>query len=345
MLVDRPSQAAHGAWQRYALWLALIAIVLPILALSPHLVSGTELVRLRNAVLLDRSLGADFDWSAPPSADFPFDAPPFDPHFDAVARELKLSELPDDWARALTISRHLLGSAPLRGGGVQDSLQRTHLAIVRRGDGYCADFIDVFLAIASSSGMQARAWAFSFDGFGGHGHILVELWNRDLQRWQLIDLFNNYTFSAGQGTPLSAREFRDTVSREPAALELLPIEPRARVGWIHRDKALDYYRRGLDEWYLFWGSQVQSSERSALYRSLQPVSQAVAEAATMLHGGAPLVRPLATPANAGRIDALHRLRWQLWSSAASAAFGIVLALVIYGTRLRMRRDATPSHAA
>lgn len=324
--------------------IAAAAIVIPLLGLLPYAKSDFELARLRNAVLLEAPLPPSFDWAAAPSADFVFDRAPFDPYFTALAAQLKLAALPDDWSRALAIGSHLLGSAPLKGGGVQDSLKRTHRAITERGDGYCADFIDVFQAIASAAGLQVRAWAFSFDGFGGHGHIFIELWNRDLKRWQLIDLYNNFTFAVDGGAHLSAREFREVMTREPERLQLRSIEPRAPAGYSRRDKAIAYYQRGLDEWYLFWGSQVLASEQSLAYRALAPLSQTAGEAAAMLAGGTPRVRPWPTATNAERIDALRRVKLQLWATAVAVAAGIALWLALIVTRGRGRHDATSARA-
>jgi len=313
--------------RRWLAGLAIAALTLPPLSLAPYLVSGTEVVKLRNAALLQHSLGPSFNWAAPPSADFVFDAAPFDPYFADLAQRLTLRAQPSDWDRALVISRHLLGShAPLLGGPIQDDLRQTHAAIVERGEGYCADFVRVFMAIASAAGLQVRAWAFSFDGFGGSGHILVELWNRQLGRWQLLDLFNNYRFALDRNdSPLSAAEFRRLITTDPSRLRLLALDPGARPGWQHREKALAYYQRGLDEWYLVWGSNVLGVEDAAAFRALEPISFQLAQVGAVVQGVYPGVRPLPTPANAGRIEALHRTRSHLLVAAALVGGGIVLA--------------------
>lgn len=333
------------AWQRWMAGVALAAVLLPPLSLAPYLVSGTEVVKLRNAVLLQGVIGPGFDWAAPPSPDFSFDQVSFDTHFSETAERLRLTALPTDWDRALAISRHLLGShTPLLGGPVQSDLRRTHAAITERGEGYCADFVRVFMAIASAAGMPVRAWAFSFDGFGGHGHVFVEVWNRQIQRWQLVDLFNNYYFALDGTEPLSAAQFRQVMVATPQSLRMLALDDRAKPGWEIRDKALDYYRRGLDEWYLMWGSNVLAVERSAAFRALRPLSFQLAQAGAVLQGIYPGVRPLPTPNNAARIEALRHTRIHLLAAAAVIVLGVLAALCLLVTARRSGRRSAAGAA-
>ena len=193
-----------------------------LLGVAPYLGSGTELVRLRNALSLGQDLLPTQDWT--PSAipkDFLLESVPADPHFVAVAERLGLAALPDDWARGLAISRHLLGSAPvLVGGPIQKNLLDTYRGIVERGDGYCGDFVRAYVALANAAGMTVRTWSFSFDGFGGHGHIWVELWNRQQQRWQLQDVYDNYYFVDGNEEPLSALAFRKALLAKSPTLQV-----------------------------------------------------------------------------------------------------------------------------
>jgi hypothetical protein len=309
--------------------LGVAAIVLPLLSLTPYLTSGTDVVKLRNAALWQGTLAPEFDWSAPPPADFAFDQAPLDPYFVDIAQRLGLAAMNDDWQRALTISRHLLGShKPLKGGPVRDDLRSTHIAITQRGEGYCADFVRVFMAIASAAGMQVRAWAFSFDGFGGHGHTFPELWNRQQRRWQLVDLFDNYYFGLGGKAPLSALEFRTALTTTPDALTMLPLDPDVPPGWEIRSKALEYYKRGYDEWYLFWGSDILAVEGSAAFRLAEPLSYTLGKVAAVAQGVYPGVRPLVTGANGRRIESLERTRLHLGLSLGFMGVGALLLLLM-----------------
>lgn len=321
--------------RRWWLALAWALIVVPVLALLPYASSGTEVVKLRNAVLLQGELDGDFDWAAPPSPQPARQREPMaaDVYFAELVQRLKLAEMQDDWARALAISEHLLASQPvLLGGGVQADLRSTHAAIVEQGTGYCADYVRVFMAIASAAGMQVRGWAFSFDGFGGHGHIFVELWNRQAQRWQLLDLFNNARFDAGGAGPLSAFEFRRVLAREPQQLQMSRLTARARPGYVEPAKAIDYYKLGLDEWYLFGEPSVLDTESSASFRALLPISYALAQVGSVAQGSHPQIRPLRTANNSARIEALRRLRLQLWLTAASVVLGLLLLCALAASR-------------
>src|SRR5690606_37056993 len=96
----------------------------------------------------------------------------------------------DDWRTALRIGSHLLqGVISNRGSGgpIQGSLSETLRRITERGDGYCGDYVDAFTALATEAGLFTRSWAFSFDGFGGHGHIFNEIWDRQAGTWRMID--------------------------------------------------------------------------------------------------------------------------------------------------------------
>jgi Transglutaminase-like superfamily len=313
--------------RRYLVTAGIIAIVLPILTLMAHLTSGTELARVRNALIFDADKPQLFDWdpSTRPS-DFLVDQRAPDPYFTGVVRRLRLAELPTDWERAKAIASHLLSShPPLLGGAVQSDLTGTYETIVGTGRGYCADFVLVFRALAGAAGIPVRAWAFSFDGFGGHGHVLPEIWDRQAGKWYVLDIYNNnYFVRAGTSVPLSANEFRELLSNEPRKLQLLRIEPRQPPGYVDEDKVLAYYRRGLPEWYLWWGSNPFTYEGAPPYRWLLPVSRPAAQLTAILRGVQPRIRPLMTPNNRAQIESIEFLRLHLELAALSMLAGVLL---------------------
>jgi len=332
LVVRRLWRAARR--QPRAFWLGVALIVLPLLSVTPYLASGTEAARARNSLVLDASADANRDWTpANMPADFLIDHRAPDPVFVEVAQRLKLAELPTDWERAVAISRHLLGSSPrLLGGAIEADLQTTYERITRQGDGYCADFVKVFTAIAGAAGIPVRSWAFSFDGFGGHGHIFPEIWNRQTGEWQLLDVYDNSYFVVS-GKPLSALEFRAEMLSGRNDIRMLPLHPGARPGYIYEDKAWDYYRRGLPEWYLWWGNNPFSYDHAWSVRMLSPVSRVLAQTGAIVQGVQPHVRVLATAENRGRIDALSAVRMHLIAALLSACFGVI---VIAWTLVRHR---------
>ncbi|MDO9195008.1 MAG: glycosyltransferase [Rhodoferax sp.] len=307
----------------------------------PYLTSSAELVRMRNALLLIDHSTNDFDWtpaSVPPS--YMLERGPVDPFFLDVANRLGLAALPDDWARALVISRHLLGSSPvLKGGALKLDLRHTYQRIVTTGDGYCGDFVDVFMAIALAADMPVRSWAFSFDGFGGHGHIWPEIWNRQLGRWQLVGIFNNYYFFETPGVPLSALELRRAMLGNSKQLKMAPLYAGARVGMPIEEKAWDYYRRGLPEWYMWWGNNVFTYDRAPLVRTFSGVSRSLEQLGGVAEGVFPGVAILSEPGNQKQRDELERLRVRLQAAALTAVAALLALLLCAAAVMRLRKAA------
>jgi hypothetical protein len=310
--------------------MAAAALVLPPLSLAPYMTSGTELARVRNALVFEQSPQSAFEWTpADAPADFLRDNTAPDPAFVRIAQTLKLADLPDDWSRALAISRHLLGTAPqLNGGAVQAGLLETYRRITVDGDGYCADFVRVFQAIAGAAGMPLRAWAFSFDGFGGHGHVFPEIWNRQQESWQLVDVFNNvYLTAGGSDRPLSALSLRKALLAGDESLRSVLLAPAARPGFPFEAKLWDYYRRGLPEWYLWWGNNPFDYERAAAVRTLSPFSRSLAQVGAVVQGVQPHAHTLATPDNEPQRRAMVRLRMHLLVASVVVVAGLVLLFV------------------
>lgn len=333
--------AVRAPWRRPAALCALVLVVAPALSLLPRLGGGTDLVRVRHALSVGPDIGALPDWQPPRwPADFRREQVEPDPFFVAVVDRLALTALPDDWARATAIARHLLGSAPALGGGaIQHDLRHTYQAIVQRGEGYCGDFVRVFTALAGAAGLVVRPAAFSFDGFGGHGHIWVEVWNRERERWQLIDVFQNYWYDDGTGQPLSAAGLRTALLTEAPGLQLRALHDGVPPGWAVEAKARDYLRRGLEEWYVPWGHAVFTQDAAWPVRWFAGHSRIAEGVGTLVAGLQPPIRMLATPGNAGRRAALRGLRLHLQLALGLAATGLALGLLLVLTRRRGRAPA------
>jgi Transglutaminase-like superfamily len=320
------SKAAPRVSTRPLVWAGVLAVALPILTLTTHLTSGTELARVRNALIFDAHKPQNFDWTpATRPGDFLVDETQVDPYFAAVAERLHLPALPSDWGRAKAIVSHLLGShPPLVGGAVQSNLTGTYKAIIGEGRGYCADFVLVFRALTSAAGVPVRAWAFSFDGFGGYGHVWPEIWDRKARRWYLLDVYNNnYFVRAGTDIPLSALEFREILTAEPDELRLLRIDPRQPPGYADERKMLAYYRRGLPEWFLVWGNNPFTYEDGSPYRWLLSVSRPLAQLAAIASGVHPRIRPLLTADNRDQVRSMEILRVHLLLATLSFSLGVI----------------------
>jgi hypothetical protein len=343
------SRIAHSQvylrW-RLLVWISMAVLAAAVLSLAPYLFSSTELVRLRNASLVESASPTGFDWrpDTMPTDFLRENGAPNAVYMEA-ARKLGLVALPSDWARVLAISAHLLSHPQLVGTPIQSDLQETYRHILQDGTGYCGDFTRVFMALALASGMQVRAWSFSFDGFGGHGHIFPEIWNRQLGQWQLVDIYNNYYFALGDDVPLSALALRRSLAQSSETLRLFPLVPGARPGYEIEAKAWDYYRRGLSEWYLLWGNNVFSYDRALLVRSSGPVSRALQQFGAIAQGVYPRIHVLGDAANAPQVAALVRLRQHLLVVGALVGAAL-LALTIgliggWFTARHSLREVTP----
>ncbi|MBI3367542.1 MAG: transglutaminase domain-containing protein [Burkholderiales bacterium] len=344
--MNPPAAALRIRLWRFGAWLGAAAMLLALLLLAPYMTRSTELVRLRNALLVADDLASDFDWRPPavPPGYLQESAPP-DPAFVQVAAQLKLAELPDDWARALAISRHLLGSQPhLDGGALMSDLRGTYGGIVQRGSGYCADFVRAFNAVAGAAGMTVRSWAFSFDGFGGHGHVWPEIWNRQAQRWQLLDVFDNYYFVLDDGEPLSALALRGALLGNDARLKLIPLHPGARPGYVIEAKAWTYLRNGLPQWYLWWGANPFSYDRAPAVRALAGHSRAGEQLAAIAVGVHPAIRILPEPGNAAERRHMRTLLTTMQASVVLVVCGMAL-LAVSLAMLRRQVKQRVAHAA
>jgi hypothetical protein len=333
---EGPAESTPLLRWRGWVWVFLLLLIGAPLTLATHMGSGAELVRLRNALLVDADLEPDFDWS-PPAMPHGFmqESGPRDPVFVAVARRLELDKKADDWERALTISKHLLGSGPRDEGALKQDLLGTYLGITEQRAGYCADFVRVFTAIAVAAEMPVRYWAFSFDGFGGHGHVFPEIWNRQRGRWQLLDVFDNYYFVDGSDEPLSAIQFHQALEKRSPTLKLHPLVESGRLGYEIEAKAWEYFQRGVPEWYLWWGNNVFTYDHAVLVRTLAPISRALEQFGGIVQGVHPHIRVLPSPANEAQRRDIRGLRRHVEWVGASMLIGAT-GLFLLG--LRRRRD-------
>ena len=84
-----------------------------------------------------------------------------------------------------------------------------------------------------------------------------------------------------------------------------------QLGFIHEHKAVDYYRRGIDQWYLVWGNAVYSYYSHPVVRWSGRISHWLAHLAANIVGAQPHIRIYATPANAEWVKRMFALRRHL----------------------------------
>lgn len=314
-------------WSLLGLALAVSGLLLAGVGASllPHLRGSAELVRLRNALLFQPQPALHAWTPASRPADFAEDSGPPMPLFAAVVRDKRLVVPGDDWATALAVGGHLLDGGKRNGSAIQSDLSRSYKLIVEEGRGYCGDYADVFTALAGAAGLHTRSWAFSFDGFGGRGHIFNEVWDGTRQRWVALDIHNNIVFVGNDGQPMSAIALRDALLRnQPPTLRRIRAD--IRPGYVHDERALDFYRAGLPEWYLWWGSAVQAYDGSPLVRAAAPFGRSVEQLAGVASGLHPRLRVLHSPDNQRQRESLQSVRTRLLAMAVVLPLTTLLAV-------------------
>ncbi|KON82470.2 hypothetical protein PA01_11605 [Azoarcus sp. PA01] len=316
-------------------WCSAFAAVVLGATLVPHFSDSAELVRMRNALLFD-SLPASHEWTpADPPADFAIENRPPNPLYAGVVARGNFRAEDGDWVTALGIARHLLAGGRRNGGAIQSDLDETYRRITSHADGYCGDFADVFTGLASAAGVFSRPWAFSFDGFGGRGHIFNEIWDRAERRWIMIDVFNNMYFTGDDGRPLSAAELHAALQRG-SPLRVVPIAAAARPGFKYDVKAIDYYRRGLPEWYMWWGNNVFEYDQAILVRLFGRVSRSLEQIGGIAQGAHPHIRVLQDDANLSQVAAIQRLKWRIFAFLGALLVAL-FSVVMYLKRARRAR--------
>lgn len=302
---------------------------------------STEAVRLRNALLITRGTPADFSWTQkeiPPSFIVEQRAPL--PEFVSAVRAAGVDSQAGDWDKALALAGMLTRNARDK-GAIESDLVTAYRGIVDEGRGYCADFTEVYLGLAVAAGLLAREWGFSFDGFGGHGHAVIEVFDRQRDKWVFLDVYNNvHAVDAASGEPLSALEFRDFALGRRLAPIIRPNGPGRRPYSIE-GKLVEYYRRGAGEWYLWWGNGVFTYDSHPAVKAAGRVSAALEQLVAIAVGVHPQIKVLTTAENVPQLERMERLRWSLLASglALVVLFFVLLGQVIFLLHGRRRRPA------
>lgn len=339
-LTPAPGTRAPGSRRRAriagATALAWLAVVV---ALGSHFLPSTEAVRVRNSFLAETGTPADFDW-APPAVPPGFlqqsGAAPA-PFVDAAARTASADGA---LARAIAMLTDL-NPGKRRGGAIQGDTLAAYSAIRAEGTGYCADYTQVVNGLAWAAGVPVREWGISFDGFGGDGHAFNEFFDAATGRWVMLDVFNGFWVrDRASGAPLSALAFRDRL-RLPdplASVELVRIRDPG-IGFRSAADMIGYYRRGVDQFYLWWGNNVFDYDADPAVRFAGRFARGAEQLAAILAGVHPRIRIVPTEANGPMVEALAGTRARVATlAAAAAALGIALVIQLVLWWRARRRD-------
>jgi hypothetical protein len=297
-----------------------------------------EAVRLRNSLLASVGVPQDFSW-APAATPASFlvnrDLPP--ESITLAAQQVVTAA--DGWSRGLQIATHLGEVAP-RGGAIQSSTAATYRTMRTTGGGYCADYTQVFIGLATAAGLPVREWGLAFDGFGGNGHAIVEVYDDVRGQWLMLDPFNSfYPADAVTGEPLSVLEFRARVATADAlaTTRIVRIVPAA-FGFSNDANLVEYFQRGVDQFYLWWGTNIFSYEHQPLVAAAGRVSRSVEQVVAIATGVHPGIRIYPTPRNRLLIDRLAGIRTHTLLYGAAIITLFVLLCGQGWLLLRYRRD-------
>ncbi|MBM4197597.1 MAG: hypothetical protein FJ197_10985 [Gammaproteobacteria bacterium] len=324
-------------WRRAAVILAAMAaiaatVVYPV-AVDDR---GTEVTRYRNAFLAERATAADWEWPGDrPPASFHVSAEQVPPPLLAWLAANTPQDAPSDWALARALASRLHGYTR-DGGAIADDVVTSLRLMQAKQTGYCADYVRVFEALAQGAGLTTRQWAFAFDGYGGWGHTVNEVWDRRERRWTMVDVFGGFVPTNRAGQPLSALEFRRLLLESPGSIVFDRLHP-VRFGFRDDAAALDYYLRGRHEWYLWNGNHALQYDNDTWVQAAGRFGRAPEQVVAMLRGTIAELQILPDPESEAAFAALERTRWRLVAAfAAEVVLGIgLLWCLIAGRRCRV----------
>lgn len=329
-----------------AVLLVVLCLDIGRLVLAPTREASIDAVRIRNAMVAALGEPHDTDW--PPNetpANYNSEILPAPAFFAEIADKV----VPPDarqgpvLAQALRIAQHLHQTS--RGGDpIQANTRETYEKIVGGQGGYCADYSQVFSALAMAAGLKVREWGFTWEDLA-NGHAFNEVWDPDQSKWIFVDAFNSfYVVDAGTGVPMGTLELRASLLGEPGAgkAELIPISAD-RFGFKSPEKAFAWYLRGVPRLYLVLGNNVFSYDANPVIRMAELLPRSVEVLVAMLVGEQPhflFVPPASQPEVEDQIKQLHgQLLWFLAKIAAIAVLGVGLATSAWRLWRKRRRRA------
>ncbi len=268
---------------------------------------ASEMTRLRNALLLDVGTIADFTWS-------PQQAPKdFNSEKGNVPKEIQVFAQAilgnSEWKKTLNAVDALRGNAHLN-GAIQANTVTALNEILISGRGYCADFTQVMNAVSYQQKISIREWGMSFDGYGGWGHAFNEVYIDEWKKWVFIDVFNGFYVTTNESNiPLSTLEFREILATTPD--KVLIHRTAGRFGFKSDQVAIEYYLRGVNQFYLWWGNDSLTYDDNAVINFIAPLGRAIEQASAILIGIHPKIRILPLPENIEMREAMIRLKHQL----------------------------------
>jgi len=313
-------------WPSLAAWCSL---AISVLWLATLIVPSDEAVLVRNALILRLGTADDFAWTpdnVPAGYRLEPGAPPAE--FVRIAHDILgaggLNPVHGlDAGRR--IAERLMGAPKFVGDPIQADNLTTYREITGAGRGYCADFTQIFNAIALAGGLPVREWSLSFSRFGA-GHAFNEVYDRDLGQWVMLDSFHSlYFVDPTDRRPLSVLEVHDRLlsigGQQP--VEIVRIRPE-RFPFRSDAIALDYYRRGMSELAMVWGVNPFEYEASAPVRWATQLSRSLGQVTAIALGVYPMAQIYPRGVNDRELRELDRTRLHFLLALLSCALACVL---------------------
>ncbi len=331
----------HGAIRIDAIialnMLALGLLAAAVVAFGTSKENGT---RVRNSFLVETA--SEQTLSLPPAAlpgDFRLERLPAPKYLvaqvDALIPPGERSNI-TEFEQGLTLARHLIENKR-KGKAIQGSVREAYGLIREQGRGYCADYSQVFTALALAAGIPVREWGLGFDGFG-RGHAFNEIYDTTLEQWVFIDSFHSlYVVDAASGEPLSTLAFQrrlldDGNMKTYTFVPIVPDKYRFRTPL----EANDYYAKTAANFYLFWGNDVFSYDADPVVQALAPLSRSLEVLGAIASGAQPTIRVLELSGNSDYIARLRAIRYGLVASLV-VAMVLIITLCVQVTRAYRRR--------
>ncbi len=310
--------------------LLLISLAFWLLTLATP---STEAAKLRNALIAEVGKKTDFDW-LPGHAPDSYKQEKLEPpdFFKKIHLQIfgNNTENINEYNKTLKIAKHLLQIEKGKGGGILSDTVTAYDGITKQGAGYCADFTQVVNALAKTENIPVREWGMAFDGFGGWGHAFNEIYDSQLKKWIFFDVFNSfYVRSRSSGELLSVLEFRDRLLHKPEDIDIIPIV-KSRFGFKDRDHLLEYFDRGKNQFYLWWGNNIFSYENHPVVELTGIISRSLEQLSAIAVGIHPTIKIIKTKENEIMVEDLMDLKTTLYFIAFSAFFlGMLLIFQIW----------------
>jgi hypothetical protein len=317
--------------------IVLTMMILPVGLLVANFHSGTELVRLRNAMVFNVISLEQTQW---PGDRFPAsfrqeNAPLPDAIADVI---IKPQAENTALANMLQQAAVLKLDQRRRGGAIQADVSTT-LAQIQQQRGYCADYTEVINVFGHALDIPVREWALAFDGFGGHGHAINEIWDQQAKRWIMLDVFNGFYPVNQQQQPMSVLEFKQQLIADRSQINLVRLSDQT-FGFKDDAMALDYYHNGRHQFYLWWANNNISYDEHILIKLAGKVSPHLEQMVAIISGQFPQLMAVAEPENLHMINTMQRLKFMLWALFFYELLLSLLLLVMLITLITRKRART-----